>query len=43
MTLAFPYDTNCIRIRVQGSCALWAGAMRYVDELRIDGVLRSSA
>ena len=39
----FPYDTNCIRIRVQGSCALWAGAMRYVDELRIDGVLRSSA
>jgi hypothetical protein len=27
---------------VQGSCALWAGAMRYVDELRIDGVLGSS-
>src|SRR5918994_2418206 len=25
VTLAFPYDTNCIRIRVQGSCALWAG------------------
>jgi hypothetical protein len=42
VTLAFPYDTNCIRIRVQGSCALWAGAMRYVDELRIDGVLGSS-
>jgi hypothetical protein len=42
VTLAFPYDTNCMRIRVQGSCALWAGAMRYVDELRIDRVLRSS-
>jgi hypothetical protein len=43
VTLAFPYDTNFIRIRVQGSCVLWDGAMRYVDELRIDGVLRSSA
>ena len=43
VTLAFAYDTNCIRIRVQGSCALWAGAMSYVDELRIDGGLRSSA
>src|SRR5215213_3951757 len=42
VTLAFPDDTNCMRIRVQGSCALWARAMRYVDELRIDGVLRSS-
>ena len=38
VTLAFPYDTNCIRIRVQGSCALWAGAMRYVDELRHETV-----
>jgi hypothetical protein len=38
----FPYDTNSIRPCVQGSWALWAGAMCYVSELRFDGVLRSS-
>jgi hypothetical protein len=38
----FPYDTNCIRPCVQGSCVVWAEAMRYVDELRLNGVLRSS-
>jgi len=43
VTLTFPYDTtNCLDPSVQGSWALWAGAMRYVDELRIDGVLRRS-
>ena len=42
VTLTFPYDRSCIRPCVQGSWALWAGAMSYGDELRLNGVLRSS-
>ena len=43
VTLAFPHDTNCIRPRVQGSWVVWDWVMRYVDELRHNGVLRSSS
>jgi hypothetical protein len=42
-TLTYPYDTYCIRPRVQGAWAVRSGAMGYVDELRVYGVLGSSA
>jgi hypothetical protein len=38
----FPCDTNCMDPSVQGSWAVWDGVMRYVDELPVYGVLRSS-
>jgi hypothetical protein len=41
-TLTYPYDTYCIRPRVQGAWAVRSGAMGYVDELRVYGVLGSS-
>src|SRR5918994_1571174 len=40
LTLTLPCDTTCIRPKVQRSWALWAGAMRFVDELRREGLLR---
>jgi hypothetical protein len=43
VTLTFPYGTSCKDQPVQGSWAVWDGVMRYVDELRVYGVLRSSA
>ena len=35
----FPCDTNCLDPSVQGSWAVWDGVLRYVDELRVYGVL----
>ena len=36
-----PYDINCKDQPVQGSWAVRSGAMRYVGELRVNGVLGS--